>query len=390
MLSGDLDTEFALINLIPGEYFDGVIDWKAEFKNFPYRLKKSREDSIPSTKKLLDFISGAVLRSLEGSDGCPLLLLSSGKDSIGLAIGLSEAGIRVNTLSLVKDPTEHSYIKKIARNLGHYPNFVPLDAIRAKVLSTDFSLRGRPICFDQALLFFRAALEHLGVGEKELLIDGMGNDIYFGHIPSKVQLRAYAIYKCFGPLFAESDYGRVWLRDFPAANGMTTAFGRMRASRAIREHIPMMSFPSNLFRPSCSEDFVDMRGFLRGSYVDNFVYSEKTRVLAQLFKSKVVFPWQNGNLSEFCFNLPRKYRFSLDTMTNKILLRRLLAKKIGYNQPKRGIDLYESYSSEEVYNAIPKSGLLGDISHSVLTERLVPENIRKRALFELFIYSRYL
>ena len=138
---------------------------------------------------------------------------------------------------------------------------------------------------------------------------------------------------------------------------------------------------------------LDYRAFVRGGLVDNYSYAEKTRIIARFFGCGYVFPWQSKTLSDYVFNLPASEKFNLNTLTNKILLRRLLSERLQYSRPKRGIDIIDRFTTEMVLEfkmmeAVPKT-----VVRNIRSNFLVPEGARKRCLMEcglLFSYTHAL
>lgn len=383
------DLIFSFQYLVPPSVLDQHKLIKTDYKNFDYRLDKSRGDSSSSIQLLLNEISAATDRTIRQSTKSPLLLLSSGKDSIGLALGLAEAGFSVDTFSLVSDPEEKAFIEDVARCLGHKPSFVFTQDIVNQLDSLSECLPSNSrICLDQALVFMHAALRLHGVGDDTLLIDGMGNDIYFGHLPSVDQTRSYRLYQFFlGRPPSVLDF---YARNFLQANGMSTVTGKLIApsiERFNQRAGDLFKFDSPVFN---LQEFVSRRAYVRGLFIDEGVYSEKTRILGDIFGADVVFPWSDSELSDYCFNLPQQSRFNLKSFRNKVLLRDLLFDRLDYDLPKRGIDAYE-YISEEVLismliNASIPDSFIAKISKNVAVNHVV----KKRAYFECFIFTCYL
>ena len=88
------------------------------------------------------------------------------------------------------------------------------------------------------------------------------------------------------------------------------------------------------------ETIMDFRAFCRGSYHDHQCMMGKTRTIARHLNAEVAFPWTQGNLPNYCFNLPVINKYDSSLLKNKILLRTFLEEKIGWERDKRGVDLF--------------------------------------------------
>lgn len=381
------DIVSGFFNLVPDSYFeswlDGGQDLNCIFNDFEFRLSKSTHQSSPLSTALLDRIAGACLDSIKSDT---LLLLSSGKDSVGLLLGYAEAGIHVDCLSVVSDKEEEDWIAKTARHLGHKVSFVRSNDILRFLESTELDLHpDLGVCYDQAIIVMDAALAIFSAHKGINIIDGMGNDIYFGHIPSRNQLRSANFGSIF-PIFRSLPGLSFYLRSPYKAHGLATAtsFIFKSAKSSCHEILNELPYASN------EEDIVDYRAFVRGGLIDNFVYAEKTRILARKYQCIVNFPWTNGDLMRYVFNLPNNCKFNFSSLTNKILLRKLLSEKLDYNRPKRGIDLLGAIDISNLLALKCIRNIPMEIVNKVLAARLMPINDKKRALFECALYFNYL
>ena len=67
----------------------------------------------------------------------------------------------------------------------------------------------------------------------------------------------------------------------------------------------------------------------------------KARVSGECFDVRAVFPYSDPELSDYYFNLPEPDRFDRATLTNKILLRRMLREKLDYDDELLGKRVFE-------------------------------------------------
>lgn len=385
-IRGDIDSGF--FDLVPDSIFlswlGDTIDIKEKFYNFNFRLSKSTHQSIPTTKELLNKIAGACSDTLKSNT---LVLLSSGKDSVGLLLGYAESGCNVDCLSVVSDAEEEEWIAKTVRHLGHKVSFVRPNDILRRLDTSEIDLHPNlGVCYDQAIVIMDAALAIYGISNGTNIVDGMGNDIYFGHIPSKNQLRSAYYGSLLAPLKSIMAGLSFFLRRPYEAHGLATAssfiFKNPRASR--KNLLDELKYKSD------QENIVDYRAFIRGGLIDNYVYAEKTRILAKKYCCTASFPWMHEGLSNYVFNLPNNFKFDFSALTNKILLRNLLGEKINYSRPKRGIDLFGSIDISRLLSLGIARGIPDGIKNRITYHSFLPKNHKKRALVECALYFGYL
>jgi hypothetical protein len=360
-----------------------------EFSDFPFREHRNLGTSCIKEESLLSSITKACEKSLS-TPGKPVLLLSSGKDSLSLALGFAELGISVDCVSLVTDDEEGEYLKDLTSQLGHSLHLVGLDQIRS--LSSKFAdvslCSSEHICLDQALFPMYLALENYASGESVNIIDGMGNDIYFGHVPAKYQINSYRYGTLRNALPKSLGY---YLRNFTGAMGLRTASSYILGSRkemriTNNRYADFINLKPNF---SNQTDIIDARSFIRGKYIDNFVYAEKTRVIGRLLKCNVSFPWMDQDLANYCFNLPKELKYNFDNLENKILLRKLLKSKIGYNRPKKGIDVFLKLTESEIVKILRDSLVPEVYIKPILKSKIYGTAARKRALFEQLLLHKH-
>lgn len=359
------------------------------FNEFPFVEHKNNQASCTKVETLLRNIASACEKTLT-MQGEPVLLLSSGKDSMALALGFAELGISVQCVSLVTDEEEREYIEAILQKIGHVPHFITLSQIKSNSGKfVDLSLcNSRYVCLDQAIFPMYVALQDFFSGQKLNIIDGMGNDVYFGHLPSKYQIQSYRYGSLRHILPNELRY---YFRNFTSAMGLRTALSFISPEKNISNIKDKFLRDFINFKPDSNEDvdIVNARAFIRGEYIDNFVYAEKTRIIAENLNCNVSFPWMDRTLAYYCFNLPKELKYNFEKLENKILLRKLLREKFNYNRPKKGIDLLFQLSEREIIKILQGNQVPGDRIGSILKSRMSGASIRKRALFELLLIQKH-
>lgn len=355
--------------------------------------------SLVDESILLDRIKQAVLKAISNSLKEPLLLLSDGKDSMGLALALSSAGVFCKTLTFLRteDVALKSYIEKVTKDLGHTPYFVTVDEIQSSYDSEFFltacASMENPV-LDQGFLFFLFGCRYFfnknGFSPSEfVLIDGLGNDEHFGYLPSSNQKRSFQISN-FGfwdllPI-RRLPFLRWYFRSPAESHGDLSA---LSAFFFFGKSIDLNQYFANVPRSNHEIPFVDFRAFSRGSFHDHQCMMGKTVTAANAMGCDVVFPWTDSDLADYCFNLPVSAKFDFNNLENKLLLRSLLSKSIGWSQEKRGVDLYFdlniSLFRQDVLERLVPVKFINQIDKSCFVSRAV----KQRAYLELLNFYGY-
>ena len=79
-------------------------------------------------------------------------------------------------------------------------------------------------------------------------------------------------------------------------------------------------------------DTVDARGLLRGRHFEMGSQKEKIVLAAEAVGARSVHPYQDPRVTDYYFNLPRSSRYDADRLVNKVLLRELLNRRLGYDE----------------------------------------------------------
>jgi asparagine synthetase B (glutamine-hydrolysing) len=372
----------------------------ADFSDYPYRHNSDRfrGDSVASSDMLLAKLKGAVLASVPTGKK-PLLLLSDGKDSMGLAVAFSEVGVSCDTLTLLRadDLDLRSYVEATAKKLGHSSYFVDVDEIVSSFDKDVFSLACKKMSvpvLDQGFLFFLFGLRCFFDRNKLnptdfVVVDGLGNDEYFGYIPSHNQLNSYKLSKFrLWSLVPKSLQQLRWYLRSPAESqgDLSSLFCFFPLSHAhdLNKYFSLVPHSSQ------AESFVDFRAFSRGAFHDHQCMMGKTKVAADFLGSQVVFPWLNSALVDYCFNLPISEKYDFSLLKNKLLLRDLLNEKTGWEQSKRGVDLYFDLNFRYFRESILVELVPYKFIESIDKKIGVPDYVKKRGYLELLNFYVYL
>ncbi|RYD50580.1 MAG: hypothetical protein EOP52_13790 [Sphingobacteriales bacterium] len=312
---------------------------------FPYYQNLSTGQSVPSTAKLLELLCQSV-KAVAPSGGA--LMMSSGKDSVSLALALAENGQAGSTEAFTyTDPTqpsdEASDAAVFAKKLGIRHNAISFPNDPAKVreaLTHFFTHASHPSC-DPTTIPYAVCLYHAGIRDTHI-IDGTRNDTYMGIVPSKSYRQLCKYYEYLGGGFSgfKSLRGLVphyskavkFLSTYPEVNLYKHGhFRQTETSRFFPVAINTEAFWRDLYQSHKHLDMVDMRTFIIGQYFDGCSVVLKGATVAESLNSQSVLPWASQPLASYYFNLPEEVRYNRQTLSNKVLVRQMLAEKLDYD-----------------------------------------------------------
>lgn len=369
-----------------------------EFSKYKYRMESDsyHGTSIPSERKLLGLLCDSLLK-LNNSKK-PLLLLSDGKDSMSIALAYNKLGISVETLTLLRENDNElkNYILRTCKSLGHKPRFVTISEILGSFNKDDFldacTYMSSPV-LDQGFLFFLFGIkqffeESSSTPDEYVLIDGLGNDETFGYIPSKRQLSSLNLSslgfwkycpKVFRPI-------KWFLRSPAESHGDLSA---LSCFYSLGQSYDINKYFKNIDSTGSDERIIDFRAFCRGSFHDHQCMMGKANTVSKFLDTSVNFPWLNFELADYVFNLPKESKYDFSKLKNKVLLRNLLCAELGWEQTKRGVDLYydldlNTFEEKIVHQIVPKN-MTNKIKKSIFSS----EGVKKRAYLELLNFYGY-
>lgn len=316
--------------------------------DYPWHSGRSRQDREPNTRHLFELICGSVENALASVDGSAVLLMSSGKDSVALALALAELGSDTPCLTYKSGDTdgEHEVAAEFCATLGLEHRVVEPSGDPAAVaanLNRFFENSPMP-CADHAtiphvMLAAAAGLDSGGI------VDGGGNDPYMGFLISpknqkKLRLRIR---------------GR-WLADLVArATPVDSSVNYLARSRTgallpgrnLRHHEISRFYPAAVptadywySETSSATDPEDAMITSRIRHTEGARSNLKGRLVARAFELGSLQPFCDSAIAEYFFNLPITARYDTASGTNKLLLRQLLHEKIGYNEARIGTGFF--------------------------------------------------
>lgn len=322
---------------------DGVTERFAV--DFPYLDARSSETEAPDARRLLVLLERATARALEGYTA-PLIMLSSGKDSVALALATSRVRPDTRALTYAIEGDEQSGLaRSIATKLGLPHDVVRLDQLPARDVEESlvaFFRRCPEPPGDLAQIPYVIALAAAG-RDTDAVIDGTGNDTVFGYVAGSKDALAtrYALGRW---RFADAllrfvppgSFLNFALRS-PIENGWAGRRLRYRETKAtfpgIHETSPVWR---REWRRTRGSSEVDRRALFRGRHFEFGSQKQKADLAARARGIAAVYPYLDEDVIRYTFNLPQAQRYSVSTRTNKILLRRMLATFLDYDADRVG------------------------------------------------------
>jgi len=314
-----------------------------------------KDDFVVDEKEILSMLSEATTKKLK--KGTPSFLFhSAGKDSNSIALALAEAGLQ-NEITLVthksKGACDESEIsKRIAKKLGfkhrllHEVSFFKDEHL--KFINQYFENSPFP-CSDNVTLAYPLYAYQVPEFQEANIIDGMGNDLYIGHIPGNSEFKRQQFFwflKKFRGLF----------KNF-ASDSLLYSLTRSRC-----EHTGITGFSygdTKIFFPNAIDvfpywsskdqggDYLDFRSLIRGGILDQEVFMRKVRNFSDSVRGNVVFPWADPIVAKYFSEIPESYLFDRKKLKNKLILREILKNRLDLDSDKVGKMAF-SYDSNEV------------------------------------------
>jgi len=310
--------------------------------SYPWLSVLSREDEVPSTKKLRELIASALDDQLNAVGGSGFLMLSSGKDSVSLALALVDGGhtqIPCFTFKSAPRDTEHVYAAELCERLGleHHTVEMPQDPATTKAALLHFFEHSPLPSADPATIPY-VMVAHTAGFDGGGIIEGGGNDTYMGYLLSsrgriKHSLRIRNRYLArmttrLVPHDSPVNY-------FARSRAGTFLPLRMFRDRETRQfYAEAMDTEDFWYQESCDNgdlELVDFIGVTATRHTGNALSNPKVYLVARTRGLEPLLPFCDEGIADYYFNLPEAGRFDRSARANKILLRSLLAEAIDYD-----------------------------------------------------------
>lgn len=322
--------------------------WRTELRfAYPWLPDESRGDRQPSEDHLLNLLTKAVEREVARADRRGFLMLSSGKDSVSLALALAELGytdIPCVTYSSGEDDPEAVVSADVCRRLGLSHQIVAMpedERIVREVLIDFFTESTRPgTDLAQVPYVFAVAAAAVAAGT---VFDGDGNDSYMGYLVSgsfktkmryRIRGRAVAEFiKTHIPVDSPLNY---LARSRPEV-GLPGRTMRPHEIRAVMpEAVDTSQYWSDLDAQTHEMSPLELFACVTVRHVLPGASLKKHILAADALGYQYSVPWSDRGIADYYFNLPEADRFDAKAGVNKILLRSMLEKYLGYDSAEVG------------------------------------------------------
>lgn len=329
------------------EVFIVTLGWTAEIYShddmlsidfsFSYPFQRAHVKNTLDNELFLELIVKSIQE--QKSPAAPSFLFhSAGKDSNIIALALAEAGYQKEVTLLTHKSAGHhdesGVSARIAARLGFQHEILrSIDRPTAELFSSFSSIIGSmPLpCTDNVSLAYPMYLHQNQDLYGANIIDGMGNDAYIGHIPSR---REHNLQKLspIGAKFAMLDHAlpteslvRPFIRKKSEWCGLT--------GLSSKDVTSLLSFSEELdifdqsFNTEETPNYFDYRSRIRGCCIDQEIYIRKVRNFADCVGANLVLPWANSGVANYVLNLPPDLLYDAAKLKNKLFLRNLLNEK---------------------------------------------------------------
>jgi hypothetical protein len=311
-------------------------------RTYPFLEAKSTGESRASASYLLELLTAAVDRQLAVAGNEGFLMMSSGKDSVSVAVALAEGDHgEIPCITYRSDPanTENELASEICRTLGlkHQTLDLPVDsAVVEERLVRFFEGSPRP-CGDNAQIPYALAVGDSGLASGAVF-DGSGNDLYMGIVPSR-KMQTKQRYRIRSASMARAVEHMIAVDspvNYLTRSRVPTALpGRAFRHRDTKHFYPDVVDTRPWWRQISAETAtigdVDLETAVVSIFQDQAGVHLKAHVAAQAFGIQASLPYCDPDLVDYFFNLPVADKYDTKSGETKILLRRMLLQTIGYD-----------------------------------------------------------
>lgn len=346
--------------------------------DFPFTAKRSHRDQIPDTTMLRRLLADAVGDAVRGAPARSLML-SSGKDSTAILVALADLGLtdtRCFTYAAGTSKDEDTYAGKITARFGmrHEIFRLPQDPKIVRRSMEAFFKKSAFPSFDPTQAPYVLTLAMAGVDGGDVL-DGSGNDVYVGHVPSPLDRRKFSLnLSRFGTSLLEYYWPHTNPATFLFKSRSENCFPGFYLSPSVVDAV-LPSTCAQMVRSYWREsdithrnmDIFDFRAAVRGRHYDNNQIALKARTAAHCFGARTVLPWTDPRVADYYFHLPEDERFSRRDYVNKVLLRKMLREAVDYPDQEIGKRFFEFELEKFLFNN--REFVIGEISGCKLWTR---------------------
>lgn len=309
----------------------------------------------PDEDLILQMLAEATISRIDKSKPS-FLFHSAGKDSNSIALALAEAGWQDKVCLIThksKGKADESEISaKIARQLGFKHQILhEVDQLQPEhdQAIEDYFVNAPFPCTDNVTLAYPLYAHQLPELKGANIIDGMGNDVFIGHIPSKSEYKRQHLSKYL-------KHSRFLSKNFQSES-LFYAAGRTRSEctglsglsfsdtkKTLTDAIDVSGF---WFSKDNNQDYLDFRPAIRGTIIDQGIFTRKVRNFTDSIGGNMILPWANQQVAEYFAKMPEAHLFNRKSLKNKLILRKMLKDRIGLDSDVLG-KMGFSYDSRSI------------------------------------------
>jgi len=309
----------------------------------------------PDEDRILQMLAEATISRIDPSRPS-FLFHSAGKDSNSIALALAEAGWQDKVTLIThksKGAADESEISvKIAKQLSFKHQVLhEVDQLHAPhhLAIEDYFVNAPFPCADNVTLAYPLYSVQIPELRGANVIDGMGNDVYIGHIPGafefKNQKRSSVL-----------KHGR-FITKHAISESLLHVSGRSRSEWTGASGFSFSDVNSMLkdatdvanfwWKLDSNEDYLDFRASIRGTIIDQEIFIRKVRNFSDSVECNLVLPFTNPEVAAYFAKMSETYLFDRDTLKNKLILRKILKDRIGLDSDALG-KMGFSYDSRSI------------------------------------------
>lgn len=316
-------------------------------RTYPFLEANSKETSLPSTGTLLDLLVAATDRQLSAAGGEGFLMMSSGKDSVSIAVALAEGGhsdIPCVTYRPHPANKENEIASDVCRTLGlkHHTLDLPVDPSVVEDILVRFFEGSPRACGDNAQIPYALALAASGLTTGAVL-DGSGSDLYMGYVPGeggrkkqRYRLRSEFLARAVERVIPVDSSVNYLTRSRVATGLPGRAFRLPDTKRFYPDAVDTRPWWQSLSTETSEFSNIDLASAVVQLFEDQAAVHLKAHVAAQAFGIEASLPYCDPELVDYAFDLPLEDRYDSATGVTKILVRRMLYETIDYDAEKVG------------------------------------------------------
>lgn len=313
---------------------------------FPFNnaSRKSPDAEAPDEALILELLAKAVVDQVDSSRPS-FLFHSAGKDSNMIALALAEAGWQSRVTLITQKslgPADESLISRdIAARLG-FRHFImePSSSIESwpnDEISNYFSLAPFP-CTDDVSMAYPLYAVQIPELKGANIIDGMGNDVYIGHVPTAAEFnkQKYSKYLAALNLVSRKMRSEGILYRVSKYRAEHVGIGGLSDKDASEIYPGFTAVRGYWHSIDDGRDYLDLRSMVRGGIIDQEIFIRKVRNFCDAYGSRLVLPWASQSVAEYFARLPEEWVFDRRRLKNKIVLREILKNRISLDSDKVG------------------------------------------------------